>query len=74
MRRAVKTGAVERRLADEGDGLREMPVDVLRGGRRAVVPEHAAEFFEATLGRFVEDAVGPTRVGIEEDDRIGGQG
>ena len=29
--------------------LRQMPVDMLRGGGRAVMPDHATEPFEATL-------------------------
>ena len=75
VRGAVEARAVEGRLTDQGNRVWQMAVEVIGRGGGAVVPEHAAEAFEAALGRFVEDAVEATRVRIEEDEAfLGGRG
>ncbi len=73
MRRAVEAGLIQRRLADQRDGLRQVAVDLLGGRGRAVVPEDARDFFETAFRRFVEDFADATRMRIEEDDGVGGQ-
>ena len=68
IRRPVESRFVQWRLADQRDSLRQIPVDVLLRGGRSVMPDHAAQSFEAALGGFVKDAIDPSRMRIEQDD------
>ena len=70
MRRPVESPFVQRRLSDQCHSLRQIPVDVFGGGGRTVVPDHTAEFFEATFGRLIEDAFDPARMRIKQNDRF----
>src|SRR5260221_12992617 len=46
----------------------QVPVDVFGRRGRSVMPHHATEALEPTLGRLVEDALDSARGRIEKDD------
>jgi hypothetical protein len=73
VRRPVEPRLVEGRLADQRDRVRQMALDVLGGGGRAVMPDHAPEPLEPALGRLVEDALDPPRKRVEQDDALVGK-